>query len=368
MNNVKEKKESKFAKKGYRQYQDEFIEKYKAGMSVRGIAEEYNISKNIVSKYIREKMELKPKNKAYEHKEEIRSLYLDGWSINSLCKKFGVGHGSISNILIKEYGIKTIKNNTYEHLAKDFVKDYNEGLSGEDIARKYGVNRTTVLRYINEEGVESRSYSEAGRIYDVKEDYFDILTPKKAYLLGEYCASATIAQTMHAPAIQFCLPYKDKDTILRLAHHITDKDETNFELDGKANVYKLRVNSKRLCNKLEEYGFNGDINNKLLYEKGVIHEFYQGLFKNIITFTARKMSFGSTRFNDSIIEYLSNYIGFKNCIVTSGEIYIENKKDIRVLFEKLPYIKDMFVDYYSKRGTQGPWTRLYNEYTETNNI
>lgn len=364
MNTIKENKESKFAKKGYRRYQDEFIEKYKAGMSVRGIAEEYKISKNIVSKYIREKMDLKPKNKAYEHKEEIRSLYLDGWSIRSLSDKFGVGYGAISNILIKEYGIKTTKSRKYEHLTKDFIKDYNEGLSGEDVAKKYGVNRTTVLHYINEEGVESRSYSEAGRTYDVKEDYFDILTPDKAYLLGEYCASATIAQTLHAPAIQFCLPCREKDTILRLANHITNKNESNFELDKKVDVYKLRINSKKLCDKLVEYGFNGNINNEFLYKNGIIHDFYHGLLKNIVVFRSREMSIRRTRFDDNVIEYLRDYMDFNSFILNSKGIYIEKKKDVKVLFEKLPYVKDMFLDYYSKNGKQGPWTIVYEEYKE----
>ena len=364
MNSIKEKKESKFAKKGYRQYQDEFVQKYKAGMSVRSIAEEYKISKNIVSKYIKEKMPLKPKNKAFEYKEEIYSLYLKGWTIKALCDKFEVGHSTISNILTKEYGIKTIKNKKYEHLVKDFIKDYNESLSGESIAKKYGVCRSTVLHYINEEGIKSRSYSEAGRTYDVEENYFDVLTPEKAYLLGEYCASATIVQTVHAPSIQFCLPYKEKDTILRLANHITNKNENNFELDNKVDVYKLRINSKILCEKLEEYGFNGNVNNKLLYELGVIHDFYKGLLKSIIVFRSRQISIRKTRFDNSIIEYLREYVGFDKCISNKRETYIQNKKDVKVLFEKLPYIKDMFLDYCSKNEIQGSWVKVYEEYKD----
>ena len=364
MNNVKEKGESKFSKKGYRQYQDEFIRKYKAGMSVRGIAEEYEISKNIVSKYIREKMPLKPKNKASEHKEEVYSLYLKGWTISSLSDKFEVSCSTISNILRKEYGVKIIKNKKYEHLVKDFIKDYNEGLSAENIAKKYEVSRGTVLNYINEEGIESRSYSEAGRTYDVDEHYFDILTPEKAYTLGEYCASATIIQTTHAPSLQFCLPCREKDTILRLANHISNKSEDHFELDNKVEVYKLRINSKILCDKLEEYGFNGNINNKLLYEIGIIHDFYKGLFKNIVAFRDRTISFGKTRFNSSIKEYLKVYVGFRIFISKKEDTYIENKKDVRVLFEKLPYTKDMFLDYYTKNGKQGPWTKVYEEYKD----
>lgn len=356
--------ESKYTKKGYRKYQDEFIEKYKSGMSVRNIAEEYNISKNIVSKYIREKMPLKAKTKVYEYKEEIYTLYLQGWTIRALCKKFNVGHGTISKILTTEYGIKLAKKRKYEHLIEDWINDYNAGLSGGEIAKKYGVSRTTVFTYINDEGIQSRTYAESGRKYELKEDYFDILTSDKAYILGEYCASATIIQTMHAPALQFCLPCKQKDTILRLSSYITNRDETCLNLDDKFNVYSLRINSKKLCDKLKEYGFDGNVNNELLYQLGCIHEFYEGLLKHIVLFNTTTMSICKTRFENSIIEYFNIYLNFDKLMIKKSYTYIERKEDIKILFEKLPYIKDKFLAYYKEHSMQGAWTIIYEEYKD----
>lgn len=366
MNNLKENKSNKFTKKGYRKYQDEFIKKYQSGMSIRAISEEYNISKNIVSKYIREKIELRPKNPALKHKNEIFILYQSGFTIHEISNKLSISYNAVSRILTNEFRVRTTKMRKYEHLIDSFIEEYNQGFSAESIGRKYNVSRTTVLKYINEEGLKSRSYCEAGRKYDVIEDYFDNLTKEKAYLLGEYSVYAYIIQTVHSLALEFCSAYENKDLILRLSSHISSKDENNLELDSKFNTYKLRINTDYLCNKLKEYGFDSKINNKLLSDLGVIDNFYEGVLHNTASFNQRNIVFIRTKHTDSLLEYFDS-LNIKYRIQKNSVIYLEDKAHIRELFKKLPYMKEMFLDYYEENKKQGPWTKLYEEYTTTEN-
>lgn len=364
MNNLSENQSNKFTKKGYRKYQDDFIKKYQSGMSVRAIAEEYNISKNIVSKYIREKIDLRPKNSALKHKDEIFTLYKDGFTIHEISNKLSISYNAVSSILTNEFGVRTTKKRKYEHLIDFFIEEYNQGFSAESIGKKYNVSRTTVLKYINEEGFKSRNYCEAGRTYDVIENYFDTLTKDKAYLLGEYSVYSYILQTMHSLALEFCSSCENKNLILRLSSHISSKDENNLELDSKFNTYKLRINANYLCNKLKEYGFDSKINNKLLSDLGVINNFYEGVLRNTVNFNQRNIIFIRTKHTDSLLEYFDN-LNIKYRIQKNSVIYIEDKEHVRELFDKLPYMKEMFLDYYEKNKKQGPWTKLYKEYTTT---
>ena len=86
--------------------------------------------------------------------DEIKSLYLSGFSIKFLCDKFEVSNTTMQGIL-KSLGIKIRKPldfNAYE--LKQVLDEYQKGIGIKSFSRKYHVSEKTMKQFLIEHGVD----------------------------------------------------------------------------------------------------------------------------------------------------------------------------------------------------------------------
>lgn len=150
-------------------------------------------------------------------------------------------------------------------LIKDFIKDYNNGLSTIKIGKKYDVSYTTVYNYLKKSNVKIRSASERGRKYEILEDFFDkIDTQEKAYFLGILYADG--CNSTEVNTVRITLTEKDKDILKKLSSLIYPNNDRplgfqpgrintfNEKQFRSRNSYVLRINNKKISQRLEMLG------------------------------------------------------------------------------------------------------------------
>ena len=122
-------------------------------------------------------------------KERLKSYIEKDMTHKEISVIEGVSRRTIGN-WFKKYDLKTsrqIKKDNLSKINKQKVVDlyFTERRSTEEISKLYGVNKSTVNRWIKAEGLALRNSSESKQIYKINQDYFDkINTKEKAYLLG----------------------------------------------------------------------------------------------------------------------------------------------------------------------------------------
>lgn len=165
----------------------EIIDLYKQGLRQTDIANKYGVTQVTISTIlnkcgIKGTFDSARKIPKEEH-SKIVELYLSGWMQKDIADKYGVSQRSISDILIK--------NNVHPrtHISKEkenrVVTMYLSGYSQAQIGRDLNITHKSVEIILDRNNIERRSRSEASRIYNFNEHYFDIIdTPNKAYFLG----------------------------------------------------------------------------------------------------------------------------------------------------------------------------------------
>lgn len=95
------------------------------------------------------------------------NLYRNGESVASIARRFGCDGDTLSKHL-KRIGVNVTKvgrpNPTRIPMPDDFLPRYEAGESLLALAKSYGISRTALFRWLEEAGVERRSYSDAQRI------------------------------------------------------------------------------------------------------------------------------------------------------------------------------------------------------------
>lgn len=89
--------------------------------------------------------------------EEIRSLYLSGFTSQKIAEKYNVSAYTIIGIL-RSLNVKIKGNpldmNAYE--LKEFIRDYQNGCSLKSLADRYNTDKMTVRRFLISKGVNLR--------------------------------------------------------------------------------------------------------------------------------------------------------------------------------------------------------------------
>lgn len=97
-------------------------------------------------------------------------------------------------------------------LPPEVIKEYEGGISGPKLAKKYGTSKGTIVRYLRAHGVKIRSFSESRRTCTCNYRYFqNIDTEEKAYWLGFLYADGNV----YNGRMQFGLNEKDEDHVLK---------------------------------------------------------------------------------------------------------------------------------------------------------
>lgn len=334
-------------KKNTRKYKDEFIKLYKDGLSIREISRKYEISKSIISSLIKEEMELRPKSSVLSIREELYQSYLTGLNFNQIAKQFNVNTSSVANVLRKYYDIEK-SNRKFEYLLEDFKKEYENGKSLSQISKKYGVSRQTILDYISEEKVKTRNYAEASRNYTIDENYFDELDNHKAYILGLFFAIGDTYSTLsNKYIIDLKLHHSKKDLILKAIKDITNKTTmTNID-----STLILRLNSKKISDRLNYYGINDD---KLNIPNELKKYFFDGYFEEKLKISKRYISV-HIKFNNVVKDYLFNDLKINE------ENIRYNSSCNTIIIEKMSEIKKIEL-------VHSQLTKKIDDYIELNNL
>ncbi|MBE7114468.1 helix-turn-helix domain-containing protein [Bacillus paranthracis] len=235
---------------------DVWKEEYESGLSFAAIARKYGVASGTVRKNLKGKVKVREKGTSKDVVEEWYRLYMSGVSKTAIAKQHNTDCTTVSRVLAREKGVKRIQGaKEFEHLIPTFKRMYESGYDLTDISEKTNVSRQTVLNYLNAEGVTIRTYSEATRMYDVKDDYFDVIdSERKAYILGLIFSSGTIIDHRDSNSLQIVTAKRREYVIQEVFGELTDKPKEDILFSASDNSYKDRIFSKTLYDRLKELG------------------------------------------------------------------------------------------------------------------
>lgn len=177
----------------------EWVELYNSGESTAGIAKKFETKPNIVAQALNRRGVKMSKSKFSNVHAEWVERYLAGESMAVIAKDYGTDAANV-HFTLRQKGVEcrktpeTIKHEELLPYHAEWAKLYEEGMSTNEIARKYGEDSTTVWRAVKTSGVETRKAGEVNRKYFVQNDHvFDVIdTPEKAYWLGFLMADGNV--------------------------------------------------------------------------------------------------------------------------------------------------------------------------------
>ena len=147
-----------------------------------------------------------------EVKSKIIEMYQLGTGSDTIAKQIGVSSNSILKFL-KRSGIERRPIGRKKIQIEDepkIVEMYQRGMSAPEIAEKFNVEHTMILRYLEKNGVERRNGEESHRTYEINKDLFDIIdTQEKAYLLGFIYADGCNSSDGRCIKIEVATPDRD---------------------------------------------------------------------------------------------------------------------------------------------------------------
>lgn len=309
----------------YEYLSQEWLEKYNDGKSLTEIAKEYAVDKTTVKATLKKytNVSFRNKNDNDKYADEWYSLYLGGMSKKDISRKYEVSVGVVTRVLKLKEIYPEQGDRKYEYLRETFIKMYEEGYDLTDISEKTGVNRQTVLSYLNESNVQIRTYSETSRKYSLNENYFDnIDTLEKSYWLGFVFSNGFYFKTHGSDTINLSISNNKIESLLLFRQIISP----NLRIDSIGNRLSIiRLHSKHLCEQLESYGFKTPKDRvfpEFLEEKYLI-EFLKGYFLIRGSENSKYISFsGSESFITSLKRYLDKKLGEDVCRISK----IKNKE------------------------------------------
>jgi hypothetical protein len=142
------------------------------------------------------------------------------------------------------------------------VKSYLSGLNSNQCGRLFGCSGTTVLRILAEQGIQRRTSSEASRVYQIEDDFFDeIDTEEKAYFFGMLMADGT--NRTQKNEIDLRLQENDQDILLKLRNLIFKEERPLLPVPYENPKHKDQLRLL-ICNKhiSEQLSLLGCVRNK----------------------------------------------------------------------------------------------------------
>jgi len=220
------------------------IEKYKDGMTAKEIAAEYRLSDTTVLKVLKragydpyQDNQERKKKLSLEQKKEIVQEYNDGKTAQQLGKKYGVSSPTIKKALlelnVKVRGISEANGTLSAEEKQGMVDLYKQGWNTVQLAEKYGMGDGTIGRYLEEAGVQKRTWSEArgGLSNKQKEEVVS------RYLDGE--TSVDIAKDYEVFYSTILRAVKESGNEIRsLSESKIMKTERDLDIDDIVNRYE----------------------------------------------------------------------------------------------------------------------------------
>lgn len=182
--------------------------------------------------------------------EEIRELYLSGFSSNKIAELYEVDKATIVKILkIQGVKIRNSKLNINHQEFLELVRDYQSGFSIKQLAKRYDCSEQGLKEYMQKKGVDLRDrYSiledEKGQEEIIK-DYLDSETTLKEILRKHHCSYNTFQKILSMHGISkgkkhFKMTEKECLQAIEMFYkgHKVQEIARKFEVD-KCTIYSL---------------------------------------------------------------------------------------------------------------------------------
>ena len=192
--------------------------------------------------------------KSKEKADYILSLYKEGKMLTEITQLTSSSQATVKKVLL-HFGIdydaeRKIK---YQKTLDEAIKLYEEGKSQLYIEKKLGLTRKTIRELIKANGIKYRDKSEQQHIRNktvIDHDCFDELTPEALYWIGLLFADGHIEKN----EFSICLTLDNKDYKHLEKFKAFLKSNRKITKD-KGDCSRVRINSKKLWNRLKELGF-----------------------------------------------------------------------------------------------------------------
>jgi DNA-binding CsgD family transcriptional regulator len=128
----------------------------------------------------------------------------------------------------------------------ELVLSYQDGTSGQELARLYDIDPSSVLSLLRTRGIPRRIRAEAGRYIPLRQDAFTQKTPQANYWAGFLAADGNVF--LHT--LQIGIHNKDECHLRKLRSFL----QSEHKIIRSRQLVRLSVNSKTIVHDLEDYG------------------------------------------------------------------------------------------------------------------
>jgi intein-encoded DNA endonuclease-like protein len=232
----------------------------------------------------------------------------------------------------------------------NIITDYNNGMSVNELIKKYHHDRNTLKRFLQENGVKLRDRTEALRCspskkeadkakrkYIVHDEYFSNQNSRMAYLLGFLMADGNVSSTSNK--VQICLSEQDAEFLTIFYNEIGGSPVAHYtQNNGKQKICRWQCLSSQIKKDLISYdviprktGF-AKIPGKL--NKEFYPDFIRGYFDGDGCIWIEKngaVGFSLTSHNKEILEQVIDY--FEENDITRVSIKTDNRCNTNYSFK-----------------------------------
>jgi hypothetical protein len=213
----------------------------------------------------------------YEDINFIKNNY-NNMTYIDMAKKLNKNYASLKKMAYK-IGIPSKFQRSSEEDILSMYKDYIEGMPFSKIGIKYNKTPGSLCSLFKRHKLKARSTSEAMRIYNINENFFDkIDSEEKAYIFGFICSDGHVSDKQ----IIFKIKESDKDILYKIRNCFGSNVPIRVQVQHNRHYAILRLTNKYLCNKLRGHGiisrktYHMQVPNVI--PKEFLRHYYRGLF------------------------------------------------------------------------------------------
>lgn len=189
--------------------------------------------------------------------EDIVRLYKDGVMLTEICRLTSSSQPTVKKVL-SQFGIDydQERKKSREETLKKVIELYREGKSQIYIEQTLNLTRKTIRELLKSVGVDYRDKSNQYHIRyqtEINHEAFDLLTPEALYWIGMLYTDGHINQNREA-SVELNLHDNDESHLEKFKQFLGSNRKVNNGHDCK----RLRINSKRIRNRLVELGFSAN--------------------------------------------------------------------------------------------------------------
>lgn len=199
-----------------------------------------------------------------ENHATICKKYKDGINTPQLAKEYFVNATTIRSILIKN-GIairsRPESNRKIKKFEEEITNLYKAGKSSVEIAKKFEVNSTTILRELKSSGTDIKKSGDY-RTYYCNFDFFEKMDcEEKAYWVGFIAADGAVVVRQNQSSLTISLSSKDRNHLEKFKKSIESEHKIrDYKING-FDVSSISISNRKLIKDLKQYNI---IQNKSL--------------------------------------------------------------------------------------------------------